>query len=239
MKLFAFIRYFLYLAWNWNPVLAIFMIRYEIRGEKKYGIHTTGFDQLKRLPKQGIDTTHSTIYMPANYYILEKLMEEIQHYPHNKSFLDIGCGKGRPMAVAAHFGFKKIMGVDIYPKFCEEARANLADVQQKFSDVEFRVILKNARHFSIPADSMVIFLFNPFTEVIVAEVAQHILESQVEHPRTIWIIYMNPMHENIFLEQGFVAVTRHRKLNTLEGCILEKGAEAGGRKSEIRGPSHG
>lgn len=72
MKFFTYIHYFFFLSWNWNPILAFFIIRHEIKGEKKYDIHITGFDELKHVKKKGIDITHATIYMPVNYYILEK-----------------------------------------------------------------------------------------------------------------------------------------------------------------------
>ena len=45
MKWFAYIKYFAYLAWNWNIPIAWRIIREEIRGEKKYGIQSTGADE--------------------------------------------------------------------------------------------------------------------------------------------------------------------------------------------------
>src|SRR5580765_7878987 len=108
MKFFRFIRYFSFLAWNWNLRIAIFIIHHEIKGEKKYRLNTSGFDELQHLQKKGIDITHSTIYMPVNYYMVEKMMEDIRKDSPGDVFLDIGCGKGRAMAVAAYHGFKKI-----------------------------------------------------------------------------------------------------------------------------------
>jgi len=222
LKLFTYIKYFFYLAWNWNIPIAIFIIRHEIRGEKKYGIHTSGFDELKHLQKKGIDLSHSTIYMPVNYYMLEKMMTEINQVAHNKTFLDIGCGKGRAMAVAAHYGFKKISGIDISKEFVDETRENLKTVKEKFPDVKFDVILQDAFYYQIPIDLSVIFIFNPFDEIIMSGVVENILISQEKKPRTIWVIYINPLYENLFLENGFVKTRSHQKLNWLLGAIFEK-----------------
>ena len=64
-----YIKYFFYIALNWNIKIAWYIIRREIIGEKKYSINTTGADELKQLEEKGIDITHATIYMPGNFYI--------------------------------------------------------------------------------------------------------------------------------------------------------------------------
>jgi SAM-dependent methyltransferase len=222
LKFFTYLRYFFYLAWNWNISIAFFIIYYEIRGEKKYGINTSGFDELKHLQKKGIDLTHSTIYMPVNYYMLEKMLSEVNQFPNNKSFLDIGCGKGRAMVVAAHYGFNKIRGIDISKKFCEEAKENFDSVKDKFPGVDFKVELQDAFYYKIPIDVTVIFIFNPFDEVIMSGVVENILISQEKNPRTIYVVYINPLYESLFLENQFVKTRSHKKLNWLQGSIFEK-----------------
>lgn len=222
MPFFTYIRYFLYIAWNWNLRIAFFILRHEVKGEKKYGLSTSGFDELRHLEKKGIDISHSTIYMPVNYYMLEKMMKEIQKMSPGKSFLDIGCGKGRAMAVAAYHGFKKITGIDISKKFCDETKKNLAPVQLLFPDVSFNVLLQDAFYYEIPQDVSVIFIFNPFDEVIMSGVVKNILESQAKKPRTIQVIYINPLYENLFLENGFVKTRSEEKLKWLQAAIFEK-----------------
>jgi len=222
MKIFSYIRYFAFLAWNWNLRIAFFLINYEIKGEKKYGIQTTGADELKSLQTKGIDITHATIYMPANYFMLEKVMEEISKHPHNKTFLDLGCGKGRAMAAAAHYGFKKITGVDFSKQFCNEANANMELVQKKITGVDFKILLQDAFYYEIPADVTTIFFFNPFDEVIMSGVVENILRSLEKNPRTIRVIYINPMQKELFIEAGFTEIFHYQKLKWLQACILEK-----------------
>jgi SAM-dependent methyltransferase len=222
LKFFTYLRYFFYLAWNWNISIAVFIIYHEIKGEKKYGLNTSGFDELQHLQKKGIDVSHSTIYMPVNYYMLEKMMNEINQFPHNKSFLDIGCGKGRAMVVAAHYGFKKIKGIDISKKFCDEAKQNINNARNNFTDVEFKVELQDAFYYQVPKDVSVIFIFNPFDEVIMSGVVENILISQEKNPRTIYVVYINPLYETLFLENQFVKTRSHKKLKWLQGSIFEK-----------------
>ena len=61
MKLLHYIKYFYFLFINWNIRIAWIMIWQEVKGEKKYGINTTGADELYKLKKQGIDISHATI----------------------------------------------------------------------------------------------------------------------------------------------------------------------------------
>jgi hypothetical protein len=126
------------------------------------------------------------------------------------------------MAVAAYYGFKKITGIDISKKFCDETKKNLAPVGQLFPDVSFKVLLQDAFYYEIPQDVSVIFIFNPFDEVIMSGVVKNILESQAKNPRSIRVIYINPLYEELFLENGFVKTRSHEKLKWLQAAIFEK-----------------
>jgi SAM-dependent methyltransferase len=216
--MFTYLKYFLYLAWNWNIRLAWFVLRDEIRGEKKYGIRTTGYDNLNHLAKKGIDLDHATIYMPAGYYMLEKLMDEIMKQPHNKHFLDIGCGKGRALAVAAHFGFTHISGIDFSKEFCTDTETLLRQLPMK--GIKTSVQHCDAFYYKIPNDIEVIFLFNPFDEVLMSGVVENILTSIDKKPRNLYVIYMNPQHKELFTEAGFKVIYEHKRLRYIEGIIL-------------------
>ena len=111
MKIFTYLQYFFFLGLNWNWRIAFNILSQEIKGEKKYCINTTGADDLKTLSKKGIDISHATIYMPISYSLLENIFRELPT-TQKKHFLDIGCGKGRAICLAAHNGYKKITGID-------------------------------------------------------------------------------------------------------------------------------
>src|SRR6185312_2242648 len=222
MRFNPYLRYFFYIAWHWNPILALFTIYYEIRGEKKYHIHTTGEDELQSLKDIGIDVSHDSIYMPVNYFILERLMREIVKYDQTKTMLDLGCGKGRVMIVAAAFGFERISGIDISKEFCNDAARATAAYNQINPHVQFTIITGDAQFYDIPEEICNIFLFNPFDALIMTGVVSNILKSQQGHPRTIRVLYANPQHKSVFLENGFTEIYHLKKLNYFEGSILER-----------------
>ena len=221
MKFFQYIRYFFYVAANWGFSIAFVLIRHEIRGEKKYGIYTTGADELQKLKKKGIDISHATMYMPVSYQLLEETLRQIDNNS-KKHFFDIGCGKGRAMCVAAHFGFKNILGVDFSKEFCDAAMVNLEATKKRLPAINYSVVEADAAVTDIPGDVDCIFLFNPFDEKIMKRVLQNIKASLRKKPRTINIIYANPICKKIFLDDGFSETYHTKKLHYFEISILTK-----------------
>jgi len=219
MEFLAHIKYFFYIAYNWDIGIAWHIIKQEIRGEKKYGILTTGADELKKLEKKGIDITHATIYMPVSYDLLEEIFLQlnIEQYNH---FLDIGCGKGRAMCIAAHKGFKQVTGIDFSKELCDAAKENLALTKQKIPTLNYTIINNDAFYFDIPGDVDCIFFFNPFDEMIMNAVVNNILKSLKKHPRKITILYVNPLHKEIFIKAGFKETWHRKKMRYLEAVIL-------------------
>lgn len=219
MNSLAYIRYYFYLGINWNWKIAAVLLKQEIWGEKKYNIYTTGADELKKLPKQGIDISHATIYMPVSYGLLETIFNHLPGAPRNH-FLDIGCGKGRAICVAAYNGYSKISGVDFSKLLCEIADQNIIAVQQKFPAVQFAVTNKNILDYDMPGDVDCIFLFNPFDEMMTEKVADAIKKSLALAPRFLQIIYANPLYKKVFEDIGFTEVYYSKTMNYFEVSIL-------------------
>lgn len=220
MKIFAYLQYFFYLGVNWNFRIAFTIIVQEIKGEKKYNINTTGADELKSLSKKGIDISHATMYMPVSYLLVEKIFSQLPPKP-SLHFLDIGCGKGRALCVAAHQGYTHITGIDFSKDLCDDAIVNLNTTKQKLPTLKYEVITKDAMNFEIPADVDCIFLFNPFDVVIMGAVVFNIMESAREYPREIIIAYANPLYEELFLEEGFKEIFHTKEMKYLEAVILK------------------
>jgi len=219
-RFFTYIKYFFYLSFKWDTKIAVHILKQEIKGEKKYGIMTSGADELKSLEKKGIDIDHSTIYMPVSYDLLEEIFSElnISEYHH---FLDIGCGKGRALCVAASNGVKKITGLDLSKALCTDAEKNLVSIQLNLPDLQYKIFNNDAFYFEIPADVDCIFMFNPFDDVIMSGVAENIAVSVEEHPRKITLIYANPVYKEELLNIGFKQIFHSKKMEYLEAVILE------------------
>ncbi len=219
MKLIRHIKYFFYIGVNWGWKIAAVILPQEIKGEKKYNINTTGADELKKLRRSGIDISHATIYMPVSYSLIEKTLEQIDDSNKNH-FLDIGCGKGRALCVAAHFGFNQLTGIDFSEKLCEAAIKNLDNTKLHLPTINFSIVTQDAATVKVPVDTDCIFLFNPFDEVIMKKVVENIIKSLEITPRLLNIIYTNPLHKNLFTENNFEEVYHSKTGKYFEVAIL-------------------
>lgn len=220
-KCIEYIKLFWYFASNWNLRLAIFLIRHEIRGEKKYGIDTTRPAELKDLTIYNGNLKQSSRYEAVNYYILETLLQKITTVTTNRSFVDLGCGKGRAMVVAAHFGFNNIKGIDFAEEVCREATQNMEALQTKRS-FRYLVSCSNVLDYDIQPEDAVFFMFNPFTDETITGFLDKLEDSIAEHPRDVYFLYVSPRFIETFFEYEFEPIYRKRKLKWLDGVILKK-----------------
>lgn len=218
---FQYLKYFFYIARNWSISIAIHIIRNEIKGEKKYGINTTGADELQSLAKLGIDITHATIYMPVSYDVIEHFFDKA-HIQQCQHFLDIGCGKGRALCVAAAMGATKLSGIELSKALFMEAKANTAITQQQYPNTQINLYHNDAFYFEIAADVDCILMFNPFDEVIMSGVMENIDISLANNPRKMTIIYINPLEKQVLQSFGYKQVYYYKEKIYLEGAIFEK-----------------
>ena len=222
MNFFYYFNYWFFVGINWNFRLAFFTIFHEIRGELTYKLDTIKLDRLKNITVKSDSPEHSSIYQACNYYILEKGLKYLESINENKNITDFGCGKGRVLVVAAHYGFKNITGIDFAKALCVSAEHNIQKTRPLYPAAKFTIVCEDAAKYTIEKEQNVFFFFNPFDEVIILAVVKNILSSLKENPRKIYIMYVNPVHKEIFVSAGFEEEYYLRKLYYLELSILSK-----------------
>jgi SAM-dependent methyltransferase len=220
MKFIYYIRYFFFIAINWNFRLALFTTWREIKGERKYNLNSIGLDKLRTLSIKGDNLAHSSIYQACNYYILEKGLNYLRSINENNNIVDFGCGKGRVLVVSAYFEFKNITGIDFAKALCILAEQNIQKTKLLYPSATFNVICDDVVNYKIKKEQNVFFFFNPFDEVVMLEVVKNILASLKEKSRKVYIMYVNPVHKEIFLSAGFEEEYYKRKLHYIELSIL-------------------
>lgn len=216
-----YIKLFWYFAVNWNPWLAAFMIYHEIRGEKKYQLNTTAPSELKNLTIVSGDPKQGSRYEAVNYFILEQLLARVVQLTDSRSFIDLGCGKGRAMVVATHYGFTNIKGIDFAKEVCDSATKNMQAVS-KIKNIQYRVICSDVLDYQLTENDSVFFMFNPFDKQVLFNFLENVEASLEKHPRIIYFLYASPRHIELFFEFEYEPVYRKRKLKWLDGVILER-----------------
>ncbi len=213
-------RYFYFIGINWNFRLAFFTIYHEIKGEKKYHINTIKIDKLHNLEIKSNNLKHSSIYQGVSYYTIEKAFDYLKSINVNKDIVDFGSGKGRVMAVAAYYEFKSITGIEFASSLCRKAEENIAGIKSLYPAINFKIICDDAVNYTIENNTNVFFFFNPFDEVVMLQVVKNILLSLRQKSRKIYIVYVNPLHKEIFLSAGFGEEYYIRKMEYIELSIL-------------------
>lgn len=207
-----YLRYFLYVSWHWGIDMAIFIVKHEIRGEKQYGISTIGLDNLSDIVSKE-DRLHVSTYEPVNYYTAGWLLDQLK--TTDTTFLDVGCGRGRVLVMAAAYGFKNIIGIDFSQRLCDQA-TNVC------KELPVTITCADARMYEIPDTVGVIFLFNPFDAAIMSEFILRVSESLLRKKRPLTVLYANPQCKDLWLEAGFIETGSFVKKTYLKGSVLEK-----------------
>ena len=107
-------------------------------------------------------------------------------------FIDLGCGKGRVLAVASEHPFASITGIELSRKLAAQGDRNCRKVAALHqSRPRATVIVGDASRPIIPPRGRVIlFLYNPFHAPLVSRLLTHI-EGQPN--KDVWIVYYNPV----------------------------------------------
>lgn len=110
------------------------------------------------------------------------------------TFLDFGCGKGRPLFVASEFPFRRIVGVELSPHLAEIARRNAAVIAQRHPQrTAVQIALADASAFPLPSGNLVVFLYHPFGYDVMAKVVTRLENALVAEQRSVYIVYYNPV----------------------------------------------
>lgn len=215
----SYLRYFWAITTNWNIFLAFFVIWHEIKGGRKYKVNSIDMDDLHDLSVEGKNREYASVYQASSYYLLEKAFSFLKSQNIAGCLVDFGAGKGRVLAVAAHYGFKQIKGVEFAPALCSFAWKNVKEILPQFKDVEISILCMDAADYKVEKNDTVFFFFNPFEEPVMIRVVRNIMQSVREHPRKIYLVYLNPVHEELFMSAGFEKEYYFRKLEYLEMSI--------------------
>lgn len=213
--------YFFYLEWYWGFRLAYFIIRQEISGEKKYGIHTMGIDNLLGAGSAE-DRSHASMYEPVNYYTSTRLLDYLEPADFTTTLLDAGCGKGRLLVMGAAYGFSDIIGIDFSKKMCDAAAVVCSGIKNKYPDISITIECADARLYCIPETVGVIFLFNPFDAYVMDAFIKKVFESLYRKNRPLKVLYANPQCKQQWLEAGFTEIASFVKMKYLQGSVLER-----------------
>jgi SAM-dependent methyltransferase len=154
-----------------------------------HGTDTTGCYPGAVLPPTSLSALLITGYVGIGPSALTQAIAALPLRPQDFNFVDLGCGKGRAVLVAAQFPFRRILGVELDPELCRIARANVALKPDWAARIS--VLQQDAATIPYPDGPLVIFLFHPFFPRILRRVLANLERQLRPSPRETWLLYAN------------------------------------------------
>jgi predicted RNA methylase len=168
--------------------------------DRKFGI-TTGDDEVAWVLGLAPDDDSWVGCRAISYLGIERLMRRLEP-SRTDALLDMGCGAGRAICVAAQYPFSRVIGIEIDERLCALAERNACRLRRY--TVRPEIVRADATKYRVPDDITVVFLYNPFNGEVLKAALTRVLESFDRAPRRLRVAYANPReHELIASMQRF------------------------------------
>jgi SAM-dependent methyltransferase len=176
----------------------------------RHGTDTSGIIEVEDLDVTSPNRHYAMRYEVTRARALTRLLRKLD-LPQSGVFVDIGCGKGRVLMIAAEYGFSRVVGLEYSHDLCETARRNLSAFQRSIKrTLNVQIVETDVVDYEIRPDENVFFMFNPFDSEILELILGKVEQSVAAHPRDVWLIYLYPeFRRTIDASDAFEETGRH------------------------------
>jgi predicted RNA methylase len=156
-------------------------------------------------------------YLPSPWRVTSWMLERIGVDPREYSLIDLGCGKGRVLLVAAQQPFHKIVGVEISTDLAAIARRNIARFRPSSEQVRaIAVENTDVRKFTMPPGNLLIHMYHPFDPAISAAVFARLAAIQDLPQRRVVVAYLTYTQSvssvaEMFAASGWLRLLRYEE----------------------------
>jgi len=162
-----------------------------------YGLDTSGRISASVLRTGSSADIHSYGYGASLPSIIRKAIETCPNLDQ-ASFVDLGCGKGLPLAVATEYPFRRILGVELSPALCVTARENARRMAERFPErTRIEVVEGDMIAAELPSGYLVAYMYNPAYPPLISRLAKRLAEHQARGNK-VMVIYYNPAGAKFF-----------------------------------------
>jgi len=138
-------------------------------------------------------------YETASASAISAAIEKLGIDPEIFTFIDLGCGKGKPLLIAAGFPFRRIIGVDVDASCLAIARKNVGICEQS---ARIELVVADATRYAFPPGPLLVYLYNPFPGHVLRVVLQRLACRLDETADPIAVIYMHPRCAELIEDTG-------------------------------------
>lgn len=160
--------------------------------DDRHGTDTAGSVEPEQLGI--VDPTRreaAILYLPSPTRVTSWMLDNVDVDPTGFTFVDLGCGKGRVLLIAAERPFRRIIGVEISAELAAIAQANLDRYRPASARVSaIEIANDDVTTFELPQSDVLIHLYHPFQPEITAIVLRRLEPSLAVLPRRVIITYL-------------------------------------------------
>jgi len=149
-------------------------------------------------------------YQGANFHTIKSVFSELKKITDLKQarMIDYGSGMGRAVLSGLYYGLDRVEGIELDRVLCEKCNKNI----DKFckgrgvSRNKAQCIFADAQLYEIPKGVNIFFLYNPFSSPVIDRVVDRIYLFAKEQKSDVFVVYINPIFRELFLEKNFVSL---------------------------------
>ena len=162
-----------------------------------------GIDSAKRRSAAELQlaSADSVEYQAVSYGEMEELLRLLRPGPADV-FLDLGCGMGRAVSLAAMYPMRAVLGVEISGELCAIAKQNICKMAGQLKCHDVRIVEGNAADYAIPREVSIVYLFNPFTGATLRQVLENLALSINETPRRVRVVFYGTLSSESFAAEA-------------------------------------
>lgn len=165
--------------------------------DREFGTDTSG-----EVPPNRLDVDPSFIgrmqaYVGAQPSIVRRVLACLPD-PTGYAFVDIGCGKGRPLLVASELPYASIRGVELFPELVRVARQNASTLARRFPErTAIAVTEGNAAEYRLGHDRVVLFYYHAFGRDTLSTFITTLERQLGDTARQVFFVYLNPVDADV------------------------------------------
>ena len=164
----------------------------DVTFDERHGTDTAGSVEPDKLGIVDDATREQAIlYLPSPLRVTNWMLDNVGVDPSERTFVDLGCGKGRVLLVAAQRPFRRIVGIEVSAELADLA----ADNAERYVGPPPRragidVVTADVTTVDLPATDLLIHAYHPFGSEILAGVLARLDASLAAVPRRVTFAYL-------------------------------------------------
>jgi SAM-dependent methyltransferase len=160
--------------------------------DARHGTNTAGSVDPDRL---GIDDARrreqAICYLPSPASVTRWMLDRAVADPSTCTFVDLGCGKGRVVLLAAQRPFQRVVGVEISAELAATARRNVLEYRPPPPLVtSIDIVEADVTTIDLPETDLLLHLYHPFEPDVTAALLRRLESSPANPSRRVTIAYL-------------------------------------------------